>query len=146
MISLRGITEDNFDAIIAMKRPDEEGFVATNAYSLAQCWLYREDGDVFPCAIYQDEEPVGFLLLEEDLDDKELIIWRMMFPEEHANKGYGSETVRQVIELARAAQKHHHITLLCHSENVRARHLYEKLGFCPTGKICYGDDELVLEL
>ena len=122
MISLRGITEENFDAVVGMKRPDDEHFVASNAYSLAQCWLYREDGDVFPCAIYHDDEPVGFLLLEEDMEERELVIWRMMFPEEHANKGYGSETVRQVIELARAAQKYHHITLLCHPENVRARH------------------------
>lgn len=146
MISLRGITEENFDAIVEMKRPEGEGFVASNAYSLAQCWLYREDGDVFPCAIYHDDEPVGFLLLEEDMDERELVIWRMMFPEEQANKGYGGETVRQVIELARQSGKYHHVTLICHPENTRARHLYDKLGFQPTGKICYGDVEMILEL
>ena len=35
MISFRKITEDNFAAIIQMKRPDGERFVAANAYSLA---------------------------------------------------------------------------------------------------------------
>lgn len=60
MISLRAITEDNFDAVIRMKRPDGEGFVASNAYSLAQCWLYRHDGDVFPCAIYAEERLSAF--------------------------------------------------------------------------------------
>ena len=146
MISLRAITEDNFDVIVRMKRPEGEAFVAPNAYSLAQAWLYREEEDVFPCAIYHEEEPVGFLLLEEDMEERELIIWRIMFPEEHANKGYGGETIRKVIQLAREAQKYHHIELTCHPDNKRARHLYEKLGFCPTGKVCCGDDELILEL
>ena len=31
MINFRAITEDNFDAIIRMKRPDDEHFVASNA-------------------------------------------------------------------------------------------------------------------
>ena len=55
MINFRKITEDNFDAIIKMKRPDGENFVASNAHSLAQAWLYRDDGDVFPFAIYNDD-------------------------------------------------------------------------------------------
>ena len=74
MITFRPITEDNFDAIIAMRRPEEENFVASNAESLAQCWLYRDNNDVFPFAIYADEEPVGFLLLEEDMDENTLIL------------------------------------------------------------------------
>ena len=144
MISLRAITEENFDAVIHMKRPEGEDFVAPNAYSLAQCWLYRENGDVFPCAVYYLEEPVGFLLLEED--ERELILWRLMFPEEHANKGYGGEAVRQVTELARASGKYDRMTLICHPENVRAMHLYEKCGFTPTGRVLYGENELELKM
>lgn len=36
MINFRRITEDNFDAIIKMKRPAGENFVAPNAVPLAQ--------------------------------------------------------------------------------------------------------------
>ena len=36
MINFRKITEDNFDTIIQMKRPEGERFVAPNAVSLAQ--------------------------------------------------------------------------------------------------------------
>lgn len=146
MIELKAITEDNFDAVIGLKRPEEEGFVASNAYSLAQCWLYREDGDVFPCAVYHGEEPVGFLRLEEDREEKELVLWRIMFPEEHASKGYGGETIRSIIGLARECGKFQRMTLICHPDNVRARHLYEKLGFVPTGQVLYGEDEMELRL
>lgn len=36
MIHFKAISEDNFDTIVRMKRPEGENFVATNAYSLAQ--------------------------------------------------------------------------------------------------------------
>lgn len=39
MINFRKITEDNFDEIVSMKRPDGETFVASNAYLLAQAWV-----------------------------------------------------------------------------------------------------------
>ena len=69
MINFRAITEDNFDAIIRMKRPDDEHFVASNAYSLAQAWLYRGAGDVYPFAIYNDDEPVGLMMLDDGSDE-----------------------------------------------------------------------------
>lgn len=67
MINFRGITEDNFEEIVSMKRPAEETFVASNAYSLAQAWLFREADDVYPFAIYNDDTAVGFMMLDEDL-------------------------------------------------------------------------------
>ena len=72
MVHFRTITEDNFDAVINMKRPEGEGFVASNAVYLAQAWLYRDNGDVFPFAIYDDDTLVGFMLVEEDMDEKRL--------------------------------------------------------------------------
>ena len=145
-ISLRAITEDNFDAIIRMKRPEGEGFVASNSHSLAQCWLYRNNGDVFPCAIYAGETPVGFLLLEDDLEERTLTLWRIMFPEEYANRGYGTAAICQVIDLARQSGKYDRFLLDCHPDNLRARRVYEKLGFRVTGQINHGSDEMALSL
>lgn len=51
MIRFGKITEENFDTIIHMQRPQGEHFVACNAVSLAQACLYRENGDAFPFAI-----------------------------------------------------------------------------------------------
>ena len=45
MINFRKITEENFDAVIRMKRPEGENFVAPNAVFLAQAWLYRDNDD-----------------------------------------------------------------------------------------------------
>lgn len=135
MISFRKITEDNFAAIIQMKRPDGEKFVASNAYSLAQAWLYREAGDVYPFAIYHEETPVGFMMLDEDLEERSLVIWRIMFPEEYQNKGYGTQAIKQIIQLAKDSGKYDFILLDYVPENEIAKHVYEKLGFLPTGEI-----------
>ncbi|MBQ3157790.1 MAG: GNAT family N-acetyltransferase [Clostridia bacterium] len=144
MINFRAITEDNFDAIIHMKRPDNEHFVASNAYSLAQAWLYRDAGDVFPFAIYNDDEPVGFMLLDEDAEARCLIIWRIMFPAENQFKGYGTAAIREIIRLAKESGKYDFLLIDYAPDNHIAEHVYKKLGFKPTGKFEHGEYELML--
>lgn len=146
MIQFKAITEDHFDDIIHMKRPDGEQFVAPNSISLAQAWLYRDAGDVHPFAICAEEQVVGFMMLEDDDEVPDLILWRMMIAVEHEGKGYGTDAVRLLIRLARESGEYEGINLICHPENQIARHIYDKLGFVPTGKILYGDVELRLVL
>ena len=146
MVNFRKINEDNFDAIIKMKRPEGENFVVSNAVSLAQAWLYRDDGDVFPFAIYDDDTVVGFMLLEEDMKDERLDLWRIMLPPENEGKGYGTAAVKLLIQYAKESGKYKSIGLLCSPKNDNARHIYDKLGFQPTGEICYGDMEMRLSL
>ena len=146
MVRFRAITEDNFGAIIAMKRPDGEGYVSNNAYSLAQAWLYRDNGDVYPFAIYHDDEPVGFMMLDEDLDEKYLAIWRIMFPVEHQCKGYGTQAIREIIRLARESGKYDYLIIDYVQGNSIAEHVYTKLGFRPTGEISNGEVVMRLDL
>lgn len=146
MINFRAITEDNFNAIIRMKRPDNEHFVASNAYSLAQAWLYRDAGDVYPFAIYDDDLPVGFMMLDEDVDEKCLIIWRIMFPVENQNKGYGTAAIREIIRLAKESGKYDFLLIDYAPDNKIAEHVYTKLGFKPTGVFEHGEYELRLDL
>ena len=146
MINFRAITEENFDVIIRMTRPDDEHFVASNAYSLAQAWLYRDNGDVYPFAIYNDDTPVGFMMLDEDLEERCLIIWRIMFPDEYRFKGYGTAAISRIIDLARESGKYDFLLIDYDPDNRVAEHVYKKLGFEPTGKFEHGEYELRLDL
>lgn len=146
MVEFKPITEENFDAIIRMTRPEGERFVAPNAVSLAQAWLYREAGDVYPFAIYHRGQPVGFMLLDEDAEERTLMLWRIMFPEENANRGCGALAIQKLIGLARGSGKYDRMVLGCAPDNVRAAHLYEKLGFRPTGEISHGETVMELKL
>ena len=145
MIHFEKITEDNFSAIIQMKRPLGEHFVASNEYSLAQAWLYRDNNDVYPFAIYNDDVPVGFMMLDEDVEERCLVLWRILFPPEHQNKGYGTQASREIVRLARESGKYDRMILGCVPENRIAEHVYEKLGFEPTGEIV-NDGEIEMEL
>ena len=146
MVTFKAITEENFDAIMAMKRPEGEGFVASNAYSLAQAWLYRDAGDVWPAAIYDDGMPVGFLMLDEDVEERCLILWRIMFPVENQDRGYGTEAIRLLIRLAGECGKYDFLLLNCAPGNTIGKHVYEKLGFRPTGRVVHGEAEYRLDL
>lgn len=146
MINFRKITEENFKAIINMKRPEEEHFVASNAVSLAQAWLYKDDNDVYPFAIYDDDTAVGFMMLDEDLKERSLTIWRLMFPDENMNKGYGTAAVQLIIKLARESGKYDFMTLDYVQGNEIAKHVYEKIGFQPTGELNQGEVIMRLDL
>lgn len=101
---------------------------------------------MFPFAIYEDDTPVGFMLLEEDMDEQRLDLWRIMLPSENEGKGYGTAAVKLMIQHVKNSGKYKRIGLLCGPNNYNARHIYDKLGFLPTGKICYGDIQMRLEL
>ena len=146
MINFRAITEENFDDVIRMKCSDNEHFVASNAYSLAQAWLYREAGDVFPFAIYNDDEPVGFMLLDDGSDEKCLVIWRIMFSMAYQNQGYGTAALRQIIRLAKESGKYDFMILGCAPNNHIAEHVYRKLDFERTGVFSHGEYEMRLDL
>lgn len=147
MINFRSITEDNFDVIINMRRPEGENYLASNERSLAQAWLYREANDVFPFAIYDDDLPVGFMMLDEDLENQTIAIWRIMFPVEHQNKGYGTEALRKVIELIKKSGKYDSVTIDYVQGNDIAGHVYRKVGFKETGQIVNNREvEMKLEL
>lgn len=146
MIQFKEINEDNFDTIVQMKRPDEEHFVASNAYSLAQAWLYRDANDVFPFAIYDGDTPVGFMMLDDAADERCLVIWRIMFPPQHENKGYGTQAIKEIVRLAKESGKYDIMVLNYAPENKIAGHVYEKLGFKPTGEIVNDEIECMLRL
>lgn len=122
----------------------QEGYVASNAYSLAQAWLYRDANDVYPFAMYNDDEPVGFMLLDEDLEERCLVIWRIMFPVEHQNKGFGTQAIGKIVQMAKESGKYDYMIIDYVPENKTAGHVYEKIGFRPTGEISNG--EIVMRL
>lgn len=108
--------------------------MVSNAYSLAQAWLYRDANDVYPFAIYDDKEPVGFMLLDEDLEERSLVIWRIMFPVEYQNKGFGTQAIEKIVQMAKESGKYDFMIIDYVPENKIAGHVYEKVGFKPTGE------------
>lgn len=133
-IGFEAINEDNFAAVVQLKpREDQADYVAPNVYSLAQAYVYREEGDVFPYALTCHGEVVGFLLLEIDLDGAYYLIWRLMIGQDHQGKGYGRQVIQQVIDLAKEA-KFKVVQANYVKGNQAMEHLLKDLASRPLGK------------
>lgn len=103
-LSFREITEENYRDVLKIrqtKEQEEKKYVANVVYSLADAWLYRNDGMTHPYAIYRQETLVGFILIEEDTEDNQYFIWRMIIDEKYQHQGIGSAVVDLAIEKTR---------------------------------------------
>lgn len=138
MIQFKAITDENYMALIQMK--EKEGFCFATDFnfitdSLSLAWLNRDKGNTFPFAIYQDETLVGFMMLAHNLEERDLHLWRFMLSTEYRGRGYGIQSVELLIQLARNSRKYDHISLYCSPKSEVAFHIYEKVGFLPTGDV-----------
>ena len=101
MVEFVEINEENYEAVLKLKITDEQNegkFIAPNVRSIADAYVYRIAGDVFPYAVQDGEAVVGFVLLDEDEEEKEIMIWRMMVDKDYQGKGYGRAIVEKVMK------------------------------------------------
>ncbi|HPB16235.1 MAG: GNAT family N-acetyltransferase [Clostridiaceae bacterium] len=143
MIHLEKVDENTFRKVTKMKvMPEQEHFVAPNVYSLAQAWLYYKAAR--PFTIMNDDEPVGFIMLDWDEATRTVGIWRFMIEAEQQNKGYGREALKAALEYIKASDKFDAVFLDYVPENTVARDLYYSLGFRENGEV--DDDEIIMVL
>lgn len=96
MVELRAVTQDNLEDVLNLNiLEQQEAFVSSNAYSLAQAYVYRETA--FPFAIYADNTIVGFIMLGYYEDRKQFTLWKFMIDKRYQDKGYGRQALKQGI-------------------------------------------------
>ena len=146
-ITLRPITDENREAVIAMTVREDQPFVATNKVSLRQAdeANAEEPGVARPFAIYADEKLVGFCMFAVDEEDEDpedrYYLWRFMIDQNEQGKGYGQAALSEIINYFKGIGADR-LYLSTEPENERGLHVYHKAGFRETGVI--GDGEAVL--
>lgn len=142
-VTLREVTVDTVDEILALKvSPAQQGYVATNAKSIAQAHFYPETA--WFRAIYAGDTPVGFVMLSDDAVEPEYALWRFMIDERYQGRGYGREAMALVVEHVRTRPGATALLNTVVPGPGNAIPFYEKLGFVLTGEV--DDGELVLRL
>ena len=155
MIELRKIDHDNWENVIKLEvSQDQKSFVASNIYSLAECYVDLTEGSPpIPYAIYNGDELVGFAManydeVDDDDEDSDHVyhICRLMIDKKHQNKGFGKASMIKMIELFKTFPlgKAVAITTSYEPTNEHARGLYKSLGFVETGDML--DDEIIAAL
>jgi diamine N-acetyltransferase len=145
-VTFRDITRDNFEQVIGLElKDDQQGFVRSNLYSIAQA---KAIPVLTPKAVYNESgELVGFVLYRGERDpesDPDGWLVRIMIDREYQGRGYGRETMEEIIRLVRDEMGCRSIGLSVEPENHHARNLYESLGFRETGEAIQG--QLIMKL
>jgi diamine N-acetyltransferase len=142
-ITFRQITRQNFKECIGLKVREDQRFVASNVYSIAQSKIEPE---YVPLAIYNDETMVGFIMYSINHDREELYLCRFMIDEKYQGKGYGKQSLALLRKIAEGTPGIRIIELSTKQDNSHGIKVYEKAGFIDTGVLDDGEEVFVLEL
>lgn len=143
-ISLQEITKDNIDAVLRLKvHQNQEQLVADNAYSIAQGTY--SDLSWFR-AVYADDQPVGFVMLELDTGKAQYYLWRYMIGKQHQGNGYGRKALELVIAFVRQQPNAKQFLLSYVPTEGSPGPFYSKLGFVETGEVEHGEHIMSLKL
>jgi diamine N-acetyltransferase len=140
-VSLQEVSRANLRAVLALAvSPEQEGYVATNAQSIAEAHFEPRAWFRFVAA---GEEPVGFVMVERDHDAQSFYIWRFMIDARHQGRGYGRRALELVLDEARKDGVDE-VTLSVLPGEHSARDFYARFGFVETGEVVHG--QLVMSL
>ena len=143
VVTLREITRETVRTITELKvAPEQAGFVATNAESIAQAYFDRDVA--WFRAIYADEVPVGFIMLEDDAAKQEYFLWRFMIDARYQGHGYGRRALELLVEYVKTQPEAKALMTSCMPGDGSPCPFYESLGFVPTGEM--EESEIVLRM
>ena len=161
MIELKKISilDDNMKECIELAvLPEQENFVASNAYSLAEAYVENKAsaadgrGDVAtPYAVYENGKMVGFAMYgyfppddDEDAyckDEHIYYFWRLLIDKNHQGKGIGREVVRQVMEEIKSKPRGEasYCYVSYEPTNIASKTTFASYGFEEDGRVLDGE-------
>ena len=146
MLKLKKINRKNVGEILKLEVFDnQKRFVASNNISIIEAYIaIVENGHVFTFGIYNDDAPVGFLMIGFDVNsDEEGVpriakgnynIWRLMIDKKFQGKGFGKKAIELALEFINTfpCGTAKYCWLSYESDNDIARQLYQSVGFVET--------------
>ena len=155
MVTLKKITAENVWKIMKLRvNEEQENFVASNGQSVIEAYVALTNGGyALPYGIYDDETPVGFLMIGYDAEDSwedaphiakgNYSLWRLMIDRNYQHRGYGKEAIRLAMEVMRTFPfgPAEYCWLSYEPENEVAKKLYRSFGFEENGE--KDEDEII---
>ena len=152
------IHNDNVWQIVKLSVEDsQKDFVASNSQSLTEAYIcLANNGKVFPFGIYENDIPIGFVMIGYDVDDDytnapkiaygNYNIWRFMIDKNYQNRGYGKQALKLVLDFIKTfpCGKAEYCYLSYEPNNVVAKKLYAEFGFEENGEM--DEDEVIAVL
>jgi len=143
-VSLREITRETVVAICDLEvAPDQTEFVASNARSIAEAHFQPK---AWIRAVYAGEEPVGFVMLDDDADAGRYFLWRFMIAATHQGNGYGKVALDLLVDYVRSRPNATDLRCSYVPGDAGPGGFYAKYGFAETGEVVHGENVISLAL
>jgi diamine N-acetyltransferase len=143
VVTLREVTRENLHDILDLKvTSEQENFIASNAVSISEAHFYSEI--TWFRAIYADETPVGFVLLDDDPVKSFYAVWRFMIDARFQGYGFGKRALQLVIEYIKTRPRAKVLLTSCVPGEGSPEEFYKKMGFVPTGEMDE-DGEVIMQ-
>ena len=148
MVSLRPIDDTNRRLVEALSvSPVQQQFVAGVAESLVEA-VEDAGGRAIHWAIYDDEIPVGFVMISDEVDGPGYIpqyLWRLLIDQRYQRRGHGTAALDLIVEYFRGRPGVEVMWTSCGEGHGGPLGFYERYGFRQTGDRVF-DDEVLLRL
>lgn len=158
MIRLEKINAENVWEILELSvEDDQKRFVSDNTRSIIEAYTtITANGHAFPFGIYDDDKPVGFLMIGYGVDDYwtdapriakyNYNIWRLMIDKSCQGKGYGRDALKLALEFVKTfpCGPAEYFWTSYVPGNDAAQRLYASFGFEETGDMDL--DEIITAL
>ncbi len=141
-VSLREITGETVCQICGLSDTllvDQHKMVAPNAVSIAQAHFAET---AWFRAIHAGEDPVGFIMLNDNADEQSYYLWRFMIAGPHQGKEHGRRALELLIEYVRTRPGANELRASYVPMEGGPEGFYSKLGFEPTGEVHGGEVEV----
>lgn len=154
MIELERLSYENYAECIQLKVAiNQKNFITDNTTSIIHAYFELEKGMMIPLpyVIKNDDEMIGFIMmsycksdLNEPTQKDEYCVWRFMIDEQYQGKGYGRTSVLKALDILKTHPIGYSETVcvFVEKDNVKAKSLYNSIGFVETGETF--DDEVKL--
>ena len=139
-VRLEPVTQENVRAVCDLRvAPAQESFVAPNAVSLAEAYVYPE-----ACcrAVYAGDDLVGFVILHDVPTGPGYMLWRLMIDARFQGRGLGRAVVERVVDHVRTRPDATVLKVGAHRGEGGPGPFYETLGFRATGEVIDGEEDV----
>ncbi|MEA5010971.1 MAG: GNAT family protein [Angelakisella sp.] len=127
-IEFRSIDRTNYNECIDLHvNNDQKRFVASNQFSLVQA---AYDPNLYPLAVYNEEQMIGFILYDFDAELNGWSMSRFMIDTTYQNCGFGKQALTLFLTYFKKNYPHvHKLYTSAEVDNAVAISLYKKVGF-----------------
>lgn len=159
MVNIKKVDANNIHALLKLEIfENQKTFVPSNTESIVEAYAaLASGGTAIPFGIYNDDTPIGFLMIGYDdipgehnpeVSKGNYGILSLMIDKNYQGKGYSKEVMKLAIDYIKSfpCGKADSCYLTYEPTNVHAAKLYSSFGFAPNGEYDEGEIVAVLKL